>query len=65
MSDGQFKTTIIRILTGLEKSMENISDTFTAKTKELKKNQKEMKSAINEIRNKLDTMNRWLEEAEE
>ena len=33
MSDGQFKATIIRILTGLEKRIEDISETFTTYNK--------------------------------
>ena len=65
MPDGEFKATIIRILTGLEKRIEDISETLTTEIKELKKNQSEMKNAINEIGNRLDAMNSRLEEAEE
>ena len=54
MPDGEFKATIIRILSGLEKSMEDIRETLSAETKELKNNQEEMKNAITEIRNRLD-----------
>ena len=38
---------------------------FTTEIKELKKNQSEMKTTINEIRNILDTMNSRPEEVEE
>jgi len=40
MPDGEFKAMIIRILTGLEKRMEDISETSTIEIKELKKNQR-------------------------
>ena len=37
MPDGEFKATIIRILTGLEKRIEDISETLTTELKEGKK----------------------------
>ena len=40
MPDGEFKATIKRILTGLEKRMEDISETLTTEIKDLKKNQR-------------------------
>ena len=40
MPDGEFEATIIRILTGLEKRIEDISETLTIVIKELKKNQR-------------------------
>lgn len=36
MPDGEFKTTIIRILTELEKSMKDFTEALTTKIKELK-----------------------------
>ena len=36
MPDPEFKTTIIRILAGLEKSIEDIRESLTAKIEELK-----------------------------
>ena len=64
MLDGQFKI-IIRIFTGLEKRIEDISKNVSTKIKELKKNQSEIKSAIKEIGNWCGAMNTRLEEAEE
>lgn len=64
MPEGKFKAMIIRILTGLEKRMKDISETLITEIKELKKKTK-MKSAINEIRNLPDAMNSRLEEPEE
>ena len=45
--------------------MEDIRETLTAETKELKNNQAEMKNAISEIWNLLDVMTTRMEEAEE
>ena len=36
--NGEFKATTTRILTGLEKRIEDISETLTTKIKELKRN---------------------------
>jgi len=38
MSDEDFKATIIRILAGLEKSMEDIRETLTTEIKQIKTN---------------------------
>ena len=40
MTDGLFKAINIRLLTGLEKRIEDISKTLTIVIKELKKNQR-------------------------
>ena len=47
--DVEFKATIIRILIGLEKSMEDSRETFTTEIIKLKNNQAEYKNAITEI----------------
>ena len=62
MPDKEFKVMIIKILTGLEKRVEDISE---IPNKEIKKKQQEMKNTINEIKNTLDGINSRLEEAEE
>ena len=48
MPDPEFKATI-RILAGLEKSIEVIRDSLTAEIKELKINQNEIKNTITNI----------------
>ena len=63
MPDGEFKATIIRILTGLEKRIRHQED--KRKIKELKKKQSEMTNVMNEFGNRLETKNRRLEEKEE
>ena len=40
MPGGEFKAIIIRLLTGLEKRRDDISETLTTEIKELKKNQR-------------------------
>ena len=59
--DREFKVVVIKILNGLEKRVEDISETLH---KEIKKNQSEMKSTIIEIKNTLDGINSRLEEAD-
>ena len=49
MLDPQFKATIIRILAGLEKNIEDMSVSSTAEIKDLKINQAEIKNAITEM----------------
>ena len=61
--DKEFKATLLRILAGLEKNMEDIRETLTAETKELKN--KQMKNEKIEIQSRLDIMNTRMEEAEE
>ena len=61
MADGEFKTEIIRKLTGLEKRIEDISDTLTTEITVRIKDEECNK----EIGNRLDTVNSRLAEAEE
>ena len=54
MLDGEFKAMIVRILTRLEKRVENMSDTLNT---EIRNNTAEIKGSIKEMRNTLDGMN--------
>lgn len=49
MLNVEFKAAMIRIVIGLEKSMENIGGTLTKEIKELTTNQAEIKNATTEI----------------
>ena len=49
MPDQKFKVMIIKILTGLEKRIKDISEIFSKEIENIKKNQSEMKNTINEI----------------
>lgn len=61
MPDREFKIIVIKILTGLEKTMEDFSELFT-KEKTLEKNQSEKRTII-EIKNTLNGINSRLGEA--
>lgn len=62
MPDREFKETIIRILTGLEKK---VKDRIENLNTEIRKNIAEIKGTINKMRNTLDGMKRTTEAAEE
>ena len=64
MSELEFKT-IIRILTGLEKSIENTREYFTTEIKELKSSQFEIKNAIIDMQTQIDAMTVRTDTAEE
>ena len=49
MPQREYKVMIIKKLTGLEKSMEGLSETLNKKTENIKKNQSETKNTINTI----------------
>ena len=46
----EFKATIIRVLSGLEKSIEDIREILTSEIKDLKPNHAEMKNAITDFK---------------
>ena len=63
--DPEFKTTIIRILAGLEKSTEDIRESLTVEIKDKKTSQAKIKNAITEMQNPLDVMTTRIEETEQ
>ena len=56
MPDPEFKTTTIRILAGLEKSMEETREFLTTKVKDLKTSEAEIKNAITKTQKQLDIL---------
>jgi len=64
MSELEFRMTIIKILAGLEKSMEDIRETLSGEIKELKSNQVEIKKAINEVQSKMEVLTARINETE-
>jgi len=46
LPDLEFKTTVIKILTGLEKRVDNLGETLNREVENIKKNQSEMKNPI-------------------
>ncbi|KAF0872048.1 LORF1 protein, partial [Crocuta crocuta] len=64
ITEREFKTIIIKLIVGLEKSMEEIRETMATNNMELKNSYGELKYGINEIHNKLEAFNARFEEAE-
>ncbi|KAF0872840.1 LORF1 protein, partial [Crocuta crocuta] len=64
IAEQEFRRIVIKLITGLEKGMEDIRETIATKTMELKNSCEEFKNAINEMHNKMEMSNAWIEEAE-
>ncbi|KAF0878314.1 LORF1 protein, partial [Crocuta crocuta] len=64
ITEQEFRTIIMKLIAGLEKSMEDIRETMATNTIEHKNSYDEIKNAINEIHNKLEASNARIEEAE-
>ena len=60
----EFRTRVIKLPPGLEKSMEATRETLAAEIKDLKTSQAEIKNAITEMQNQLDVMTTKMEEAD-
>lgn len=63
MSELEFKTIIVRILGGTERSTEDTRESFTAEIKELKSSQSKIKNAITDIQSQMDAMKAQMDEA--
>ena len=61
----EFKTTVLRILAGLEKSIENTREFLSAEIKELKTSEVKVKNVVTEMQNQLDAMTMRMDEAQE
>ena len=55
-SELEFKTTVIRILSGLEKSTEDMRECLTTEIKELESSQAEIKNAITEMQSQTEAI---------
>ncbi|KAF0875334.1 LORF1 protein, partial [Crocuta crocuta] len=64
ITEQEFRTTVIKLIARLEKSIEDIRETIATKTMELKNSCDELKNAINEKQNKMEASNARIEEAE-
>ena len=62
MSESQFRSTIIKLLVALEKSIKDSRDFMTA---EFRSNQAEIKNQLNEIQSKLEVLTTSVNEVEE
>ena len=61
----EFVATIVKVLAGIKKSIENMRETLSEKIKELKHNRAKTKNAVTEVQNQLAVMSTRMEEAEE
>ena len=62
MSESQFRSTIIKLLVALEKSIKDSRDFMTA---EFRSNQAEIKNQINEMQSKLEVLTTGVNKVEE
>ena len=65
MSDPEFKTIIIRILAGLEKSIEDTRESLTEEIKEQKTSQSKVKNAITKMQTQMYAKTTSVDKAEE
>ena len=61
----EFRTSVIRLLAGLEKSIKDTRETLVEEIKDLRTSQDEIKNVVIEMKSKLDTVTMRTEEAEE
>ena len=65
ISEQEFRITVIRLIAGLEKCIEDRRDSIAIEIKDLRTSHNELRNAINEMQNKLDAVTVRMEEAEE
>ena len=65
ITEQEFRIIVIKLITGLEKSIEDSRESFATETKGLRNSHEELKNAINEGQNKMEVTTAWIEEAEE
>ena len=65
IGENEFKIIVIKLITGLEKSIENSRESVATEIKGLRSSQEELKDAINELQNKMQVTTAQIEEAEE
>ena len=63
ISEQELRTTIIRLLSQLDKSMKNTRETLAAEIKDIRTSPDELKNAITEMQNKVDTVTVETDEA--
>ena len=54
ITEQEFRITVIKLITGLEKSIENSGGSIAMEIKGLKNSHDELKNAINEVQNKME-----------
>ena len=64
ITEQEFRIRVIRLIAGLEKSIEDSRESIAAEIKELKHSHDELKNAINEVQNNIEAATVRIEEAE-
>ncbi|KAF0881169.1 LORF1 protein, partial [Crocuta crocuta] len=64
ITEKEFRTLVIKLIAGFEKSMEDVTEIIPTKTMEHKSSCDELENAINEIHNKSEASNAWIEDTE-
>ena len=64
ITESEFRILVIKLITGLENSIEDSRKSIATQIKGLRNSQKELKNAINELQNKMETTMAWTEKAE-
>ncbi|KAF0882620.1 LORF1 protein, partial [Crocuta crocuta] len=59
----EFRTIVIKLISGIEKGMEDTREAIATKIMDLKNSSDELKNAINEVHNKMEAATAWIEEA--
>ena len=65
ITESEFRIIVIKLIAGLENSIEDSRQSIAAEIKGLRNSQEELKNAINELQNKMEMTTAWIEEAEE
>ena len=65
ITESEFRIIVIKLIAGLENSIEDSRESIAIEIKGLRNSQEELKNAINELQNKMETITARIEEAEE
>ena len=64
-TEQEFRIIVIKLISGLEKSIEDSRESIATEIKGLRNSHEELKNAINEVQNKMEATTARIEEAEE
>ena len=65
ITESKFRIIVIKLIAGLENSIEDSRESLATEIKGLRNSQEELKNAINELQKKMETTTARIEEAEE
>ena len=65
ITEQEFRIIVIKLIAGLEKSIQDCRQSISTEIKGLKNTREELKNAINEVQNKMEATTSRIEEAEE